>query len=246
MTETFAALLFAHVCADFLLQSDQMAAAKHRRAPTALLLHAVIVLATATLAVAPAAPDAAVMIPLLVLTGAHIVIDLIKTFAPSTRLSAFLIDQAAHGATIWAVATWAPDLFGTGLWADQSWLPPTMVFLAGLLIATQAGGYAIGMLVRPYGRAFRAEGLPRGGLLIGQLERGLIYLLILVGQPAAVGFLIAAKSVLRFDASKRKQKAAEYVIIGTLASFGWALVSAYASTALLDLYPPLGFLPVND
>jgi hypothetical protein len=118
-----------------------------------------------------------------------------------------------------------------------------MAIAAGAIIATQAGGYAIGLLVRPFGRSFRAEGLPRGGQLIGLLERGLIYFFILVGQPTAVGFLIAAKSVLRFDASKRKQKAAEYVIIGTLASFGWAVICAYATLALLQSLPPLGILP---
>ena len=61
-----------------------------------------------------------------------------------------------------------------------------------------------------------------------------------------MGFLIAAKSVLRFDASKRKQKAAEYVIIGTLASFGWALICAYATLALLDHLPPLGIKALKD
>ena len=121
-----------------------------------------------------------------------------------------------------------------------------MTAIAGLLIATQAGGYAVGLLVRPFGRAFRAEGLPRGGVMIGLLERGLIFLFVLAGQPSAVGFLIAAKSVLRFDASKRKQKAAEYVIIGTLASFGWALICAYATLALLDHLPPLGIKALKD
>lgn len=245
MTDTFAALLLAHVCADFLLQSDAMAQGKQARAPRALLMHALIVLATATLAVAPMAPDQA-MIGLLGLALAHIVIDVIKSFAPSASLSAFLADQAAHVVTLAVMAHWFPGLYAGSLWSGLDWLPPVMIITAGLIVATQAGGYAIGMLVRPFGRAFRAEGLPRGGQLIGLLERGLIYILILSGQPGSVGFLIAAKSVLRFDASKRRQKAAEYVIIGTLASFGWALLCAYITVALLQLFPPLGFLPASS
>ncbi len=52
---------------------------------------------------------------------------------------------------------------------------------------------------------------------------------MLVNQPAGVGFLIAAKSVFRFgelsDSSRRME--AEYIIIGTLYSFLFGLVSAY-------------------
>ncbi|WP_407492861.1 DUF3307 domain-containing protein [Pseudooceanicola sp. MF1-13] len=238
MIETFIALLLAHVCADFLLQPDDLAQAKQRRAPLALLLHGVIVLATATATLAP--KDAAGVIPLLALTGVHLLIDIAKTWANPTSLRAFLLDQVAHLASLIALTILIPDLAATGAWGGITPLPALMALLAGAVIATQAGGYAIGLLVRPYGRSFRAEGLPKGGQLIGLLERGLIYFFILVGQPSAVGFLIAAKSVLRFDASKRKQKAAEYVIIGTLASFGWAVICAYATLALLEQVPPLG------
>jgi hypothetical protein len=51
-------------------------------------------------------------------------------------------------------------------------------------------------------------------------------LLVLTDQPNAIAFLIAAKSIVRFgeikDASQRK--VAEYIIIGTVLSFGWALL----------------------
>lgn len=245
MTDTFAALLFAHVTADFLLQSNTMAQAKQARALPALLLHGLIVLATATLALAPAAPNADIALIMLGLAVAHLLIDLAKSFAPANSLGAFLADQTAHIATLLIAAYLAPDAFALSLWSPLTWLPALLVIAFGLVIATQAGGYAIGMLVRPFGHAFRAEGLPRGGQLIGLLERGLIFVLILAGQPGSVGFLIAAKSILRFDASKRKQKAAEYVIIGTLASFGWALLSAYTTLTLLQLYPPLGIGPAN-
>jgi hypothetical protein len=243
MIDTFVALLLAHALADFPLQSDALAQAKQDRSPRALALHALIVMATATLVIAPTQAEA--LIPLAALTLAHILIDIAKTYAPNT-LASFLVDQAAHIGTLVAIAVLHPTLFGQGLYADTPLLTSIMAAIAGLIIATQAGGYAVGLLVRPFGRAFRAEGLPRGGVMIGLLERGLIFLFVLAGQPSAVGFLIAAKSVLRFDASKRKQKAAEYVIIGTLASFGWALICAYATLALLDHLPPLGIKALKD
>ena len=91
----------------------------------------------------------------------------------------------------------------------------------------------------PYTGSVLTEGLQDGGRLIGLLERGLIYLLLLAGQHAAIGFLIAAKSVMRFETASKEQKAAEYVIIGTLASFGWAIAVTLAVLALLGALPPL-------
>ena len=48
MIETLAALLFAHILADFVFQTDTMVARKHE--PKMLVLHAVIVLVTAQIA----------------------------------------------------------------------------------------------------------------------------------------------------------------------------------------------------
>jgi hypothetical protein len=59
--------------------------------------------------------------------------------------------------------------------------------------------------------------------------------MVLVDQPAAIGFLIAAKSILRFDMASESRAAGEYVIIGTLASFAWALVAAFATDYALTL-----------
>ena len=41
--------------------------------------------------------------------------------------------------------------------------------------------------------------LPKGGQLIGRLERLMILMLLLADQPDGIGLLIAAKSILRFN-----------------------------------------------
>lgn len=237
MIETLVALLFAHVLADFVLQTDWLVA--NKRKPHVLLLHGVIVLATLQLAV-----GSVIAWPLLALAAAHMVIDAIKVFAPKADgIWPFMIDQLAHMGTLIATAVLFPDLWALGLWADLTWLPALMALLSGLVICVRAGGFIIGLLMIPWANTDLPKGLDKGGHLIGLLERGMIFLLVMVGQPAGVGFLIAAKSVLRFDTTAKDQRAGEYVIIGTLASFGWALLSAYATLALLDQLPPLGILP---
>ena len=231
MFETLAALFLAHVLADFILQTTAMVAAKRR--PLIMALHAAIVLVTAALALGSVSPW------LLALTAAHLVIDVAKTHTNRRGIWPFLADQAAHAATLIALALWRPDLWSQGLWSQYSFLPPIMALTAGLIAATRAGGFAIGLLMEPWTDA-TPKGLTNGGRVIGNLERALIFLLILSGQTQNIGFLIAAKSVLRFGVVADDRAASEYVIIGTLASVAWAIAAALATTILLNHLAPLG------
>ena len=239
MTETLAALLFAHVLADFVFQTNWMVANKRR--PEGLALHGLVVLATAV------AATGAVDIGVLWLTALHVAIDAIKARA-RPGLTAFLLDQAGHLATIAALALWRPMIWSDGLWAGHAALPGLMLLAAGAILATRAGGFAVGHLMTPFADHLpanvTAESLPGAGRVIGLLERGLIFALILLGQPAGVGLLIAAKSILRFGAVKDDRALSEYVIIGTLASFSWAILVAYGTLFGLTALPPLGILPV--
>ena len=72
----------------------------------------------------------------------------------------------------------------------------------------------------------RSMGLKNAGRAIGQLERILIFLSVLMGSAAGVGFLVAAKSIMRFGelSSNRNRRLAEYIIIGTFMSFAYAVV----------------------
>jgi len=238
MIETFAALLFAHTLADFTLQTNWIN--KNKEKPGVLLLHAAIVWITTHAALGQLYHPV-----IAALTLAHLLIDAVKTWGGFRSLTAFLLDQAAHLATLAAAAVFAPAIWATGLWADLPVLLPIMALLTGLILSLTAGQYAIGLLMRPLSPRMRNTGLRDGGRLIGLLERGLIYLLMLAGQPLGVGFLIAAKSVLRFGTATRDQRSAEYVIIGTLASFGWAIAVTLVIQALLSALPPLEILPVT-
>ena len=231
MIETFAALLLAHTLADFLFQTNWMVA--NKRHLNALCAHIAVVLATAIIATGSLHPI------LFVLAAVHMLIDAIKTGYFPNRLSPFLADQALHMASLVNVALLQPTLWSTGVWAHIPWLPGVMALLAGAVIATQAGGYAVGLLMQPWAQE-TPPGLRNGGRVIGTLERGLIFLLVLTGQAAGIGFLIAAKSVLRFGTVKDEAKLSEYVIIGTLASFMWAIAASAATIWLLNLLPSLG------
>ncbi|OPX42381.1 hypothetical protein CLHUN_36780 [Ruminiclostridium hungatei] len=58
----------------------------------------------------------------------------------------------------------------------------------------------------------------RAGAIIGSLERILIVFFISIGQYSALGFILTAKSIARYDAIAKDRKFAEYYLIGTLVS----------------------------
>ena len=270
MTETFIALFFAHALADFLFQTNWMAV--NKRNPLALGLHGLIVYATAIAATGSVHPLllALALIHIGIDAGKLVLSAIWKT---SKGFGPFIIDQALHLVSLLALTLWLPDLWALGLWAPGAivtgedggvlgtglWsgatvlpvnqLPALMVLLTGLILSTRAGGYAVGLLIEPFsahlGKGDAGKSLPGAGRVIGHLERGLIFALVLFGQPQGVGLLIAAKSILRFGAVKDDRRLSEYVIIGTLASFGWALIVAFATLHGLAAVPPLGIPPAT-
>lgn len=245
----FLPLFTAHIIADFLLQTDQDVKWKTR--PRVLFKHALIVtvLSYLLLGVLRAWPL------ILVLGLSHALFDFIKTRYASDRLLFFVSDQLAHLAVIVAAVLvllsldLQPHPYSLGnLLGRPFYLGCALI--AGIIITIKVGGITVGYAVRPLLDELEQEweqaadenivnplerGFAEGGRIIGYLERALILLFVLVGQPSGVGFLIAAKSIFRFgelsDSSRRME--AEYIIIGTLYSFLFGLVSAYALRWLL-------------
>ena len=254
MLETAIALLAAHVVADFLIQFSWII--RNKTDPRVFALHLALVAATAILALGAFSFDTvAPWIAIAIIVVSHGVLDGVKTFAftdewlatrPRWRFALFSLDQLGHLIFI-ALAAWmASSAFADGHWA---WSLPDrgtallelMTIGAGFLIATRAGGFAIGIFMERFNlpgletksvQDLEDRGLPEAGTWIGLLERTLGFVLILMGQFQALGFLIAAKSILRFQYA-RDRSHSEYVIIGTLASVGWAIAAALLTQTVL-------------
>ncbi|EKE71812.1 MULTISPECIES: DUF3307 domain-containing protein [Roseobacteraceae] len=232
MPETLAALFLAHVLADYVFQSSAMVDTKSK--PETLFLHFLIVLLTAMATTGQVASPAIYALALV-----HVTIDAIKVTAFSDKFLPHLSDQALHLLTLAIFAKATPDIYATGAYGDLSWLPKLMLYAAGLIYVTRAGGFAVGKLMAGFGANPIEESLDKGGFWIGLLERGLIFLLLIGNMAGGIGFLVAAKSVLRFEATQDGKKA-EWVIIGTLASFGWALAVTLAVMFVGAQLPDLG------
>jgi hypothetical protein len=249
--QTFLVLLTGHLVGDFVLQTRGLVAAKGRW--PWLLLHVALVTGATALLLGSAAPAV-----LGILFATHLAMDAVKVHRLGDGLRPFLLDQAFHLAVIGFLAYWFPETLAEGFWFSvfgpepQRWYLILLTGIAGLVLCVPAAGIVIGFLMRPYLDELRAtppsrtllsgvfrprrgpddfSGLKDGGRVIGWLERGLVFLLVLIDMPGGIGFLAAAKSILRFrDIQDSGQwKLTEYIIIGTLLSFTWALLSASAT-----------------
>jgi hypothetical protein len=246
MSETFLVLFTAHLLADFAFQPDALV--RRKRQPFFFLLHVALVGLSAALLLGAAA------IPLLALLMAgHAATDAVKMTFFKDNLVGFSIDQGVHLAMLGALAWFYPEAAAQG-WIGHADPSVTRAYLRGLclvsgtLASVQFGAVLIRKAVAGFTQeiardleraagagadASNIEGLKNGGYYIGCLERALVFLLILIAQPTGVGFLITAKSILRFGDIKESihQKRTEYVIIGSFMSFGWAILIATLTQA---------------
>ncbi len=232
--ELFVMLVAAHCYGDFILQPDTLARRKNE--PPFLLLH---VLIHGIMAYVVLQQWQLWQVPLLVI-AVHAVIDFIKGRVAATPKT-FAIDQAAHVATLYGIA-WLVTALPIHTPADYQprYFQELLIGGAGLAATIFGAKYFIDQVARqimernPDLELALKKGLEGGGAEIGKIERALIFALITIGQPAGIGFLIAAKSILRFEEAKR-QIIAEYVLIGTLWSFGLAIVLSWLTLQAITI-----------
>lgn len=165
----------------------------------------------------------------------HLLIELWKSYRPA-KLIYFLANQLLHILILiflWIMIFNKWDASANFLTAIYSNVP-FLIILTAYLFITWPMGVMIGLATERWRdeAGVNAEGLARAGMWIGFFERFLILTFILIDQYTAVGLLIAAKSILRFnDKEGNTQKKTEYVLIGTLMSFsisvllGWIIDS---------------------
>jgi hypothetical protein len=219
MEKYLAVLIASHFIADFLLQPDNLVNKKSN--PFYLIIHAAI---HALVSYILLQNWMGWQVPMLVFVS-HVVIDFIKQVKTGGADSAkvMVVDQAVHISSLLLIVMLAQFMMPVIAFTGFGY--KAIIVLAAYSLIVPGSGYFIGRYMKEIieENDTSLEGLKNGGKLIGQLERLLILVLIIIGQPLGIGFLVAAKSILRFEESKDRL-VAEYVIIGTLLSFTMAIV----------------------
>jgi len=97
------------------------------------------------------------------------------------------------------------------------------VILLHYVIALVGGHYFTRMVLNLIPVESKSRGIERAGTIIGYLERALIISFIVLNEYSLIGFIVAAKSIARFEELKERSFA-EYFIVGTLASTLFAVL----------------------
>jgi len=235
-------LTAAHFLGDFIFQTDKDV--KNKNSYSVFGKHIIIVTIFSYLLVGT---WNCYTIPSVVLLS-HLVIDLIKKSFKNDSLTLFILDQIAHYLVIILLSFYMADritneqfnLFWNDLFGN-SYLK-LLVIIISIILVTKFSSIIISYIIKPFQlKIFKEENNNldkiQTGRVIGYLERLAILVLFLANLPTVVGFLITAKSILRYGEIKSNydKVMVEYVLIGTLLSFAIGITIAFLTVETLSL-----------
>ena len=225
----FIPLILAHLLGDFLLQPNSWVADKEQKKGKSkfLYIHVLIHIALVFIFLW----NIQLWWIALIIGITHFLIDWAKLEyqTAKTKRTWFFVDQLLHVVVIVLLSVFYfpylkwEDLFNH----DNLKIITAVVFLtvpSSIIIKTLI---SIWTPVTVEHSKIQTESLVNAGKYIGILERLLVFVFIIVNHWEGVGFMIAAKSVFRFSdlAEAKQRKLTEYVLIGTLLSFGIAVLT---------------------
>lgn len=213
----------AHLLADFVFQSQEWSQKKEDKTISwTHVWHAGIVFSCSWLL----SFQFSFYLTALFISATHLVTDGVKSMVRvKSGKDIFFIDQTIHIVFIFFFV-WLYSLNQEIVFPFQIDLRTAAVITAYIL-CLKPSNILIKYILNSFNISItdkqNNDGLPNAGKLIGITERILALSLVLYGQFAAIGFIIAAKSILRFK--ENKPELTEYVLVGTLLSFSIAIIS---------------------
>ena len=223
--------LIAHILADFLFQTNEWSEDKKKNGFSSgkLYLHVLIVFALSwTLSLQVNFFLFSIIISLI-----HLLIDGLKLRISDLKFgkikplkkTIFFIDQFIHLAVIFLAVVIFNKLLDINPCISVPVTNHHLVIILGYLICLKPSNVCIKEVFNLYNIKMdnkSDDDLLNAGKLIGNVERLLTLTLLLIGQYEAIGFIIAGKSILRYEGQKTSKT--EYVLVGTLLSFGIAII----------------------
>lgn len=230
-------LLLSHLVGDFVLQTTAMIKDKQEKKLRSAwlylhcLVHGILVL------LFTGNPD---FWPwAIVVAVSHLFIDALKILftTPDNERTFFFVDQILHLlvllAVFFTVERQLPEILLQWMYHKDAWL-----FITCIVFLTTPVSHFTRMVISRWtpsvigferNNISENDSLMNAGKYIGILERLFVFGFIISGHFEAVGFLLGAKSIFRFgdlrDSGDRKLT--EYVLIGTLVSFGIAMLTGW-------------------
>jgi len=230
--------IIAHVIGDFALQFDKWVEDKKAKKHKSVYMYIHLAIHTLLLLIFLQF-NAHYWLGILAIVTSHFCFDLLKLHFENERNFRLLfgLDQLAHIIIMAAVAyAYMPIEIHIDVALSVKW----QLLILSILTITSISSIVMRLVMSKWELAEdeASDSLESAGKYIGILERLFVFVFILLDQWQAIGLLIAAKSVFRFgDLSKAKdRKLTEYILIGTLLSFGIAITVGICYKYAVKIY----------
>ena len=231
-----------HLLGDYYFQNGDLAGRKNQSAAK-LAEHGLIYLIISVICIVPIF-DIGILVAAVILSLSHIAIDILKCiyirrliateeYPPARERSIYLADQFLHIVFILIIS-----FIITANEIEISLLPAVAdvsEIIEVPYISVISWGVIILLVWKPanvtikqllcLNRPKEEEGKKAGGF-IGLLERLIILLFLSIGQYSAIGLVLTAKSIARYDEISKNKDFAEYYLLGTLLST-FIVIAAY-------------------
>lgn len=227
MFELLIKIVLSHLLGDFVFQTDKMVkniGAKKFRSPY-LYLHVAIHLAIMLL-ITGFQKD--YVFPIVILALSHLAIDSVTKILIVRKIKEInnlILDQTLHALSIFIFIL---CLFEVQIEWHKIFSKDNYLLLAMLILLLSTCSIIISKIMSLFDYSPPNKGLEDAGKVIGLLERLFIFYFVVSGFWEGIVFLLAAKSIFRFGELKdgKGVKHTEYILIGTLLSFGLAILVA--------------------
>lgn len=234
----FLKLFLAHILGDFVFQSEKWVANKEVKKIASSKLYFHIGIHSLLLLIVLQFKMQTYWLGFILIIFSHYLIDLIKLYLQQkkTKRIWFFLDQLLHLFVLIIVTFIYVDFtFSmTHIINEQN-----ILLLIFLLLASFVSAIIIKIIItqwNPESKKKNDDSLAKAGRYIGILERLFVFTFVITNHWEAIGFLLAAKSVFRFGdlTSSKDRKLTEYILIGTLLSFGIAILLGVLYLYLLN------------
>lgn len=222
--EVFIKLLLAHIIGDFFLQSDDFCKRKLKNGVKGyeLYIHSLIIFVLSWMVL----HDLNAWCIAIIVATSHLIIDTIKCLIKKDGLFSFTIDQLSHLAVIAIISYLCSTEWESYVTLHEAFIVNKIIVMAiTFLLCSKPANILTKYILRLYNINNPSDNDSsikfHSGALIGTLERWLIIVFVMLGHFETIGFLLAAKSLIRFKDSQTLET--EYVLLGTLISVSIAV-----------------------
>ncbi|WP_405606188.1 DUF3307 domain-containing protein [Polaribacter sp. Asnod1-A03] len=235
----FLKFLLAHILGDFVFQSEKWVKDKEEKKAKSAKLFFHICVHTILLLLVLFFNLKEYWLGFLCIVISHYTIDILKLYLQKkkTKRAWFFIDQILHLLFLVIATSFYADF---QLSTDKIITDKSLLLLIFLLLVVFVSAIVIKIIItqwNPEKKKENDDSLAKAGRYIGILERLFVFTFVITNHWEGIGFLLAAKSVFRFGdlTSSKDRKLTEYILIGTLLSFGLAVFLGIIYLYVLNL-----------